>query len=112
MRHGQTHGYSHTCDCQVAGLMVCALKPDILRPLTDEGKMQSLQAGVALKKLIGNESVTFYSSPYIACRQSFAYVTGSFENTSACMVKFNSISVIFSTLKIQDCVTNITEIGT
>ena len=31
IRHGQTHGYSHTCDCQVEGLPVCALKPEMVR---------------------------------------------------------------------------------
>mmetsp|Transcript_2705 Transcript_2705/g.3423 ORF Transcript_2705/g.3423 Transcript_2705/m.3423 type:complete len:314 (-) Transcript_2705:274-1215(-) len=84
LRHGQTHGYSHTCDCQVAGLKVCALKPDIERPLTEEGKLQSLQAGVALKRIIGYESVTFYASPYNSCKQTFAYVAGSFQNKNSC----------------------------
>eukprot|EP00924_Labyrinthula_sp_SR-Ha-C_P013091 augustus_masked-scaffold_12-processed-gene-9.53-mRNA-1 protein AED:0.12 eAED:0.12 QI:0/-1/0/1/-1/1/1/0/318 len=85
VRHGQTHGYSHTCDCQVAGLQVCALKPEIHRPLTEEGKLQSLQAGVALKKIIGDETVTFFSSPYISCRQTFSYIGGSFSNLESCM---------------------------
>lgn len=84
MRHGQTHGYSHTCDCQVAGLQVCALKPEVERPLTEEGKLQSLQAGVALRHIIGDESVTFVASPYVSCKQTFKYVSGSFDNDATC----------------------------
>mmetsp|Transcript_12981 Transcript_12981/g.25184 ORF Transcript_12981/g.25184 Transcript_12981/m.25184 type:complete len:297 (+) Transcript_12981:272-1162(+) len=80
MRHGQTHGYSHTCDCQVAGLPVCALKPEIERPLTEEGKLQALRAGVALKHIIGDDTCTFYVSPYKSCKQSFSYVSGSFTD--------------------------------
>lgn len=95
LRHGQTHGYSHTCDCQVAGLPVCALKPEVQRPLTNEGKVQSLQAGATLKKIIEGESVTFYSSPYLACKQTFAYVAGSFDNKDACMVFLTNLMVIF-----------------
>jgi len=84
MRHGQTHGYSHTCDCQVAGLPVCALKPEVSRPLTEEGKLQALQAGVALRHILGNETCTFFVSPYISCKQSFSFVTGSFPNLASC----------------------------
>jgi len=83
MRHGRTHGYSHTCDCQVAGLPVCALKPETQRPLTEEGKMQALQAGVGLKHIIGEETCTFLVSPYKSCKQSFSYASGSFSNLGA-----------------------------
>ena len=38
-----------SCDCEVAGLAVCALKPEIERPLTEEGKLQLMETGVALR---------------------------------------------------------------
>lgn len=81
VRHGQTHGYSHTCSCQVEGLPVCALKPEMERPLTDEGKLQALATGVALREIIGSESVFFISSPYKACKQTFQYISGSFNES-------------------------------
>ena len=83
IRHGQTHGYSHTCDCSVAGLPVCALKAESARPLTEEGKLQALQAGVAVRHIIGDQSVTFYSSPYRGCRQTFQFISGSFDNVKS-----------------------------
>jgi len=79
VRHGQTHGYSHTCDCKVEGLQVCAMKPEMERPLTEEGKVQALATGVALREIIGNETVFFVSSPYKACKQTFQYISGSFS---------------------------------
>lgn len=79
VRHAQTHGYSHTCDCKVEGLPVCAQKPEMERPLTEEGKMQALATGVALREIIGqHETVCFVSSPYKACKQTFQYISGSF----------------------------------
>ena len=81
VRHGQTHGYSHTCDCEVEGLPVCALKPEMERPLTEEGKLQSLTAGVALREIIGGETVSFFCSPYKACKQTFQYISGSFNES-------------------------------
>lgn len=79
VRHGQTHGYSHTCTCEVEGLPVCALKPETERPLTEEGKLQALATGVALKEIIGNETASFFCSPYKACKQTFLYISGSFS---------------------------------
>ncbi|KAH9249543.1 hypothetical protein BASA81_012716 [Batrachochytrium salamandrivorans] len=79
VRHAQTHGYSHTCDCKVEGLPVCAQKPEMERPLTEEGKIQALATGVALREIIGqHETVCFVSSPYKACKQTFQYISGSF----------------------------------
>jgi len=79
VRHGQTHGYSHTCTCEVEGLPVCAMKPEMERPLTEEGKLQALATGVSLREIIGNETVSFFCSPYKACKQTFQYISGSFN---------------------------------
>lgn len=82
VRHGQTHGYAHTCDCQVGGVRICAQQPEVRRPLTEEGKIQAMQAGVALKKIIGEEDKTiFYSSPFLGCRQTFNFITDSFSKS-------------------------------
>jgi broad specificity phosphatase PhoE len=81
VRHAQTHGYSHTCTCQVEGLPVCAMKPEMERPLTEEGKLQALATGVALREIIGSETVFFVSSPYKACKQTFQYISGSFNES-------------------------------
>mmetsp|Transcript_14626 Transcript_14626/g.26222 ORF Transcript_14626/g.26222 Transcript_14626/m.26222 type:complete len:299 (+) Transcript_14626:100-996(+) len=86
MRHGQTHGYTHCCDCKVAGLPVCSLKPEMERPLTEEGKLQALRAGIALKHVVGDETCTFFVSPYKSCKQTFSYVSGSFQDMGSCQV--------------------------
>mmetsp|Transcript_2285 Transcript_2285/g.7054 ORF Transcript_2285/g.7054 Transcript_2285/m.7054 type:complete len:298 (+) Transcript_2285:41-934(+) len=80
VRHAQTHGYSHTCDCKVAGLPVCNLKPEMDRPLTEEGKLQALRAGIALKHIISDETCTFFVSPYKSCKQTFSYISGAFSD--------------------------------
>ena len=42
----------------------------MLRPLTANGRKQSLTAGVKLRELIGKESVRFFVSPFKTTRQS------------------------------------------
>jgi len=79
VRHGAAHGWSHTCSCSVEGLPVCALKPETERPLTDEGKMQALQAGLAIKQMVGSETCMFYVSPFKSCTQTLRYILGSFS---------------------------------
>jgi broad specificity phosphatase PhoE len=82
IRHAQTHGYSHTCECVVEGLQVCALKPEMDRPLTEEGKLQALAAGVALKEILQSESALLFVSPYKSCMQTTQYILGSFAERS------------------------------
>ncbi len=84
LRHAQTHGYTHTCDCKVAGLPVCSLKPEMDRPLTEEGKLQALRAGIAIKHVVGDETCTFFVSPFKSCKQTFSYVSGSFQEMGSC----------------------------
>lgn len=84
IRAGQIHGYGHTCDCKVAGLPVCSLKPEFERPLTEEGKLQALRAGIALKHVVNDETCTFYASPYKSCKQTFTYIAGSFPDLATC----------------------------
>ena len=79
LRHGQTHGYSHTCNCQIDGVPVCSTKPEADRPLTDKGFEQALHAGNELKALLGNESTRFLVSPYRACKQTFDCVSVPFD---------------------------------
>jgi broad specificity phosphatase PhoE len=57
---------------------VCALKPEMDRPLTEEGKLQALAAGVALREIVGTETVSFFVSPYKSCKQTFQFLSGSF----------------------------------
>jgi len=49
------------------------------RPLTEKGKLQALHAGVALRAIIGDETVSFFVSPYKSCRQTFQFLSGSFS---------------------------------
>ena len=81
LRHGQTHGYVHTCDCEIDGVPVCASKPEHDRPLTDKGFEQALLAGNELKALIGDEKTRFLVSPYRACKQTFDCVSVPFDPT-------------------------------
>eukprot|EP00937_MAST-01D_sp_MAST-1D-sp2_P007016 g7016.t1 len=79
LRHGQTHGYSHTCNCQIDGVPVCSSKPEHDRPLTDKGFEQALVAGNELKALVGDEKTRFLVSPYRACKQTFDCVSVPFD---------------------------------
>ena len=88
MRHGQTHGYPHTCSCKVDGKNACYQKPETERPLTDTGIEQSCEAGVRLKALIGDdEKVRFYVSPFKAAKHSFEYVAASLPQGSVSVVE-------------------------
>mmetsp|Transcript_9278 Transcript_9278/g.17535 ORF Transcript_9278/g.17535 Transcript_9278/m.17535 type:complete len:203 (+) Transcript_9278:403-1011(+) len=60
------------------------MKPAVSRSLTHEGQIQALKAGVALRHIIGDESVIFFVSPYKSCKQTFQYVGGSFPNLDSC----------------------------
>ena len=79
LRHGETHGYVHTCKCEIDGVPVCASKPEHDRPLTDKGFEQALLAGNELKALIGEEKTRFLVSPYRACKQTFDCVSVPFD---------------------------------
>lgn len=49
-------------------------------PLTRKGHKQAKDAGVKLKKIIKNESIKFYISPYIRSRQTYEEILKSFTN--------------------------------
>lgn len=51
-----------------------ASKPDYTIELTDKEKEQALQAGVALKNLVGNDSLYFFVSPFWRTRTAFEQV--------------------------------------
>ena len=84
IRSAQIHGYLHTCDCKVSGVPICSIKPEMDRPLTEEGKLQALRAGIALKHIVNDETCTFFISPYKSCKQTFSYVSGSFSDMTSC----------------------------
>lgn len=71
IRHGRSAGnddkylYQHVPDCQIE--------------LTPEGMVQSEMAGKALKKLIGDETVMFYVSPFLRSQQTFALISRAFS---------------------------------
>lgn len=51
--------------------------PDYRLDLTETGREQSYQAGQALKKILGDEKVQVYLSPYYRTRQTFAEIKKS-----------------------------------
>lgn len=67
VRHAESVGntdkshYSHT--------------PDFKIPLTEHGHHQSISAGKAILKLIGNEDVYAYVSPWLRTRQTFQNIS-------------------------------------
>ena len=81
VRHGEGHGYAHTSGTNEAGKPHCAELETMLRPLTANGRKQSLTAGVKLRELIGKESVRFFVSPFKTTRQSFEFLGGSFDQS-------------------------------
>lgn len=72
IRHGQSIGnvtekiYEHTPDNKVG--------------LSEVGIEQALKAGQELKKIIGEEKVKFYVSPFLRARQTFDNIAKSFDN--------------------------------
>lgn len=63
IRHGESEG---NIDPQIY-----RHKPDHLLRLTDAGRAQALEAGKALRELLGNETVHAYVSPYARTRETF-----------------------------------------
>jgi len=55
--------------------------PDSKIPLTEKGKSQSLTAGQEIRRIVGNESVHFFVSPYRRSKQTFKHIVngGSFD---------------------------------
>jgi len=54
-----------------------ATTPDHPLNLTTEGEQQALQAGQAIKQLIGEETVPVYLSPYTRTRQTYQQISQS-----------------------------------
>lgn len=71
VRHGESMGnqnkdaYGQTPDSQIK--------------LTDRGFAQSAVCGLKLRKLIGNETVRFFHSPYMRARQSMFAILKAFD---------------------------------
>jgi len=53
--------------------------PDNLIPLTDKGRREAREAGESLKQLIGNETVSFYVSPFLRTAQTFEEMIKAFD---------------------------------
>ena len=47
--------------------------------LTERGKKQASKAGIKLKKIIKNESVKFYVSPYLRTQETYTQIVKSFN---------------------------------
>ena len=52
--------------------------PDHKFSLTEKGRGQALAAGVELRKLVGDEAVHFYISPYQRTRETYAEIARAF----------------------------------
>ena len=73
IRHGQSEG---NIDRAVYGQ-----KPDYTLLLTDKGKQQARDAGVELRKIVGDETMRFYVSPLFRTCQTFKEVASAFPET-------------------------------
>ena len=79
IRHGQSIAnldetvYECTPDCKIA--------------LSVNGERQAYEAGVKLKKLIGEESVTFYVSPFLRTRQTYDQIVKQFDKNKHLLVE-------------------------
>lgn len=61
--------------------------PDNKVTLTEKGEDQAREAGKKLKKLIGNESIQFYISPYKRTQQTYNFILESLKsNPSNCII--------------------------
>ena len=63
-----------------ADLNILTHNPDHLIPLTEHGHSQSLQAGVDLLRLFGDETIHAYMSPYRRTRDTFEGIKLGAEN--------------------------------
>jgi broad specificity phosphatase PhoE len=61
--------------------------PDYKMDLTDIGTKQAKAAGQEIAKLIGNESVTAYISPYYRTRQTFAGISSAIDGNVLSVVE-------------------------
>ena len=83
VRHGET------CNCDEIHLennkqkIKCKETPEMKKSITDNGKIQSLKLGLALREIIGDETVTFISSPFNCCTETYRYIKGSFSPTTS-----------------------------
>ena len=55
--------------------------PDYTIELTDKGREQAVEAGLQLKRLVGDESLYFYVSPFWRARSTFECIASSFPRT-------------------------------
>ena len=55
--------------------------PDYTIELTQKGRQQALEAGHRLKKLVGDESLYFYVSPFWRARSTFECLAAAFPRT-------------------------------
>lgn len=71
VRHGESEG-------NVQGNLYAKI-PDHRLKLTERGKKQASKAGIKLKKIIKNESVKFYVSPYLRTQETYTQIVKSFN---------------------------------
>lgn len=74
VRHGQSEG---NVDREVS-----SRKPDYALNLTEKGWKQADERGLALRQLIGNESVQWYVSPYFRTRQTYIGIRRHFDHAN------------------------------
>jgi broad specificity phosphatase PhoE len=71
IRHGESEGN--------VDRLVYKSKPDYALALSEKGIQQAIQAGVELKKIIGEEDAFFYVSPFWRTRETFENISLEFE---------------------------------
>ena len=71
VRHGQSEGNTNKD--------AYAQTPDSLIPLTERGFAQGAAAGLQIRKLVGNETVRFFYSPYMRAQQTLLSILQAFD---------------------------------
>lgn len=75
VRHGESHG---NCDKSVN-----CYTPNHKVPLTNVGHEQAIAAGLKLREYVGeNESICFYTSPYLRTRQTLQGIIKGMNNSN------------------------------
>ena len=71
VRHGQSEGNADKQQLETI--------PDFALNLTPDGIEQARKAGLEIKKIIAQETIQVYLSPYHRTRQTFQYIRESIE---------------------------------
>ena len=79
IRHGESIANIDT--------MVYTHTPDNKIPLSPLGEKQADEAGLRLKKLVGDQSIVFYVSPFLRTKQTYEHISKHFDKNKHIMIE-------------------------